>query len=71
MKRWNMTQNNFKILKNLKNFEGTKNVRNLHILRPFSIFESFFFIFYNFIKEPELHIVSIDDDNVEYSPIYI
>ena len=65
-----MAKNNFKILTIFKNFEGTKNMRNPHIPRTHAIFLVFFRsnFFHAFLKELEDHIVSMDDDKVEYSP---
>ena len=65
-----MTKNNFKKLKKLKIWVGTKNVKNLHILCTLAIF--FVFLRSNsfpaFLKELEVHIMSMDDYKVEYDP---
>ena len=62
-----------KILKKnkiLKFWVGTKNVRNPHILLTLAIFLVFVRsnFFPNFLKKLEVHIVSMDDDKVEYGP---
>ena len=60
--RWNIVQNNFKKLINLKFWEGP------HILRTLAIFLVFLRsnYFLGFLKELEVHIVSMDDDKVKY-----
>ena len=66
--RWNIAQNNFKKFKNLKICEGTKNVRNPHILHTLNIFLVFLRsnFFPGFLKELEVHIVSMEDYKVKY-----
>ena len=63
-----MVQNNFKKLKNYKILVGTKNVRNPNILRTLAIFLVFLRsnVFPIFLKELEVHMMSMDDYKGEY-----